>query len=36
MHPTIVQYHDKLEPTNKDVCEVLASEIHRPLPDALS
>jgi uncharacterized protein YdhG (YjbR/CyaY superfamily) len=36
MHPAIVQYHDEQEPTHIVVCELLASEIHRHLPDAQS
>jgi uncharacterized protein YdhG (YjbR/CyaY superfamily) len=36
MHPPIVQYHHEQEPTHKVVCELLANEIHRLLPDAQS
>jgi uncharacterized protein YdhG (YjbR/CyaY superfamily) len=36
MHPAIVQYNDDQEPAHKAVCELLASEIHRNLPDAQS
>jgi uncharacterized protein YdhG (YjbR/CyaY superfamily) len=36
MHPAIVQYNDDQEPAHKAVFELLASEIHRNLPDAQS
>jgi uncharacterized protein YdhG (YjbR/CyaY superfamily) len=36
MHSDIVEYHDKQEPTHKEVCELLACEIHHHLPDAQS
>lgn len=34
MHPEIAQYNDNQEPPHKEVCDLLANEIHRNLPDA--
>lgn len=34
MHAEIVKYNDDQEPPHKQICELLASEIHRNLPDA--
>jgi uncharacterized protein YdhG (YjbR/CyaY superfamily) len=36
MHPDIIEYHDAQKPTHKAVCELLAREIHRHLPEANS
>jgi uncharacterized protein YdhG (YjbR/CyaY superfamily) len=36
MHSDIVEYHDAQKPTHKVVCELLASEIDRHLPEAHS
>lgn len=34
MHPEIVKYNDDQEPAHKEICDLLANEIHRNLPDA--
>lgn len=34
MHPEIAKYNDNQEPPHKEVCDLLANEIHRNLPDA--
>ncbi len=36
MHPEIVKYNDDQEPPHKEICDLLANEIHRNLPDAES
>lgn len=34
MHPEIVKYNDDQEPPHKEICDLLANEIHQNLPDA--
>jgi hypothetical protein len=34
MHPETLKYNERLDPRHKDVCDVLAREIDRHLPDA--
>jgi uncharacterized protein YdhG (YjbR/CyaY superfamily) len=34
MHPEIVKYNDDQEPTHKEICDLLANEIHQNLADA--
>jgi uncharacterized protein YdhG (YjbR/CyaY superfamily) len=34
MHPEVMKYNEKLEPGHKDVCDLLAREIDKNLPEA--
>jgi uncharacterized protein YdhG (YjbR/CyaY superfamily) len=34
MHPEIIKYNEDQEPPHKKICDLLANEIHRNLPDA--
>lgn len=34
MHPEVVKYNDDQEPPYKEICGLLANEIHRNLPDS--
>lgn len=36
MHTDITTYNDKLSPADKEICELLAAEINRGLPEAES
>lgn len=36
MDPEVLKYNEKQEPSHKEVCELLAAEIDRNLPDAES
>ena len=36
MHPDIATYNDKLSPADKEICELLAAEINKGLPEAES
>lgn len=36
MHPEILKYHEKQEPGHKEICDLLAQEIDRGLPEAES
>jgi len=36
MHPDILKYNERQAPEHKDVCDVLAGEIDRNLPEAES
>lgn len=36
MHTDITTYNDKLSPADKEICELLAAEINKGLPEAES
>lgn len=36
MHPEVLQYNQKQEPGHKDICDLLAEQIDRGLPEAES
>ena len=33
MHPAIIKYNNNQEPAHKEICDLLAEEIHQNLPD---
>ncbi len=36
LHPTILKYNEQLEPNHREVCDLIAEQINRNLPDAES